>query len=293
MREGNGRGAAALAAPRRAAALQPAVATTRGALYRCDCLHLLSRLHSESVDCFFADPPFNLGKEYGSRRARDDRGGDEYISWCEAWLAEACRVLRPGGALFVYSLPRWAFHLAAFLDRRLTFRHWIALTMKSTYPRGQKLYPAHYALLYFTKGKPARFHRLRTPIAACRHCGGDIRDYGGHRKALHPDGISLTDFWEDTSPNRHRGSKARAGINELKTRIPARCIEMSTDPGDLVLDPFGGGGSTFEAAEEAGRRWLGSEIGDCEPAGQRIRGRFPGEIRQGAPSFLRTLAPAL
>ena len=265
------------------------MATTRGAVYRRDCLNLLSLLRDSSVDCVFADPPFNLGKEYGSRRARDDRQSEEYLEWCQRWLSESCRILRPGGSLFVYSLPKWAFHLAAFLENHLTFRHWIALTMKSTYPRGQRLYPAHYALLYFTRGEPKTFHRLRTPILACRHCGGDIRDYGGHRHALHPEGISLTDFWDDTSPNRHRNSKARPGINELKTRIPERCIRLSTDPGDVVLDPFGGGGSTFEAAQATDRYWIGSEIGNCRPVRDRISDRFPLDIRSEAPARIRRI----
>ena len=297
-REGNGKPEAGTAVTLRGRRLRPAVATTRGALYESDCLHLLSLLHGESVDCFFADPPFNLGKDYGSRRVRDDRDGGEYLSWCESWLMEACRVLRPGGSLFVYSLPRWAYRFATFLDDRLDFRHWIALTMKSTYPRGRRLYPAHYALLYFTKGEPKTFARLRTPIPACRHCGGDIRDYGGHRKALNPAGLSLTDFWDDTSPNRHRNTKARSGINELKPRIPERCIQISTEPGDVVMDPFGGGGSTFEAAQGLDRYWIGSEIGDCRPARERIRKGFPLTVRKEAPSrilevFGGSIQPAL
>jgi site-specific DNA-methyltransferase (adenine-specific) len=73
----------------------------------------------------------------------------------------------------------------------------------------------------------------------------------------------LTDFWEDTSPNRHKGWKARPGVNELKPMIPARAIEISTQVGDVVLDPFGGGGSTYQEAERLGRYWIGSEVGDC------------------------------
>jgi site-specific DNA-methyltransferase (adenine-specific) len=216
-------------------------------------------------------------------------GPEEYLSWCSSWIREGIRVLAQGGAMFVYSLPKWAYHLATFMDGDLEFRHWIALTMKSTYPRGKKLYPAHYALLYFTKGPPRTFHHLRTPIPVCRHCGGDIRDYGGHRKALHPDGLSLTDFWDDTSPNRHRRTKARAGMNELKTTIPDRCIRIATEPGDLVLDPFGGGGSTYEAAQASGRFWMGSEIGDCGPARSRLEGAFPEAIRDDPPRRIRDL----
>ena len=253
---------------------KPYLTTTHGVLYGCDCLVLLGALRSASVDCVFADPPFNLGKDYG-QNIDDARKSEEYLAWCWRWLEECCRVLKPGGSLFVYALPRWAYRFAAYLEERsMEFRHWIALTMKGSYPRGRKLYPAHYALLYFSKdGPPVTFNKVRTPVVTCRHCGGEIRDYGGHRKALNPAGLNLTDFWEDTSPNRHRGWKVRPGVNELKPKIPARAIEIATDLGDVILDPFGGGGSTYAEAQRRERRWIGSEVGgaNCAAIERRLR----------------------
>ncbi|CAN5247441.1 hypothetical protein BH18GEM1_BH18GEM1_15540 [soil metagenome] len=233
-------------------------------------MDLLARTRSDSVHCVFADPPFNLDKYYGNGFT-DLRKDDEYLAWCFQWIDESCRVLVPGGAFFLYSIPRWGYHFAARMERRLKFRHWIALTMKGTFPRGRKLYPAHYALLYFTKGEPRVFNHVRVPIQTCRHCGGEIKDYGGHRRYMNPKGVNLTDFWEDTSPNRHRKSKARPGINELKLMIPERAIQISTNPTDIVVDPFGGGGSTYQEAERLGRYWLGSEIGDCSIIEDRLR----------------------
>jgi site-specific DNA-methyltransferase (adenine-specific) len=254
--------------------LQPHLTTTHGLLYQADCLDFLAAVRSESIATVFADPPFNLQKEY-KNGFKDEWEDDDYLGWSFQWIDECQRVLLPGGSLFIYVLPRWAYHFAAHLDGPMEFRHWIALSMKGTFPRGQKLYPAHYALLYFTKGKPRVFNRVRVPIPACRHCGGDLKDYGGHRKYLNPEGLNLTDFWEDTSPNRHRHSKARPGVNELKPMIPARAIEISTQAEDIVLDPFGGGGSTFQEAQRLGRYWIGSEIGHCDAIEQRFRSFAP------------------
>ena len=173
--------------------------------------------------------------------------------------------------MFVYALPELALSLAPLLGARLVFRQWIAITMKGGFPRGRRLYPAHYALLYYTSGRARVFHRLRVPLETCRHCGGELRDYGGHRSKLHPDGVSLADVWCDTSPNRHRSTKVRPGVNELKAVIPERAILMSTDPGDVVLDPFGGGGMTYEVAERQGRRWVGVERYDCSLIADRLR----------------------
>jgi len=164
------------------------------------------------------------------------------------------------------------------------------MSMKGTFPRGRKLYPAHYALLYFTKGEPKTFNRddVRVPVPKCRHCDKDVKDYGGHRKYLNPLGLNLTDFWDDTAPARHTKFKARWGINELKPLIPSRCIQLSTHEGETVLDPFAGGGSTFEAAEKLKRFWIGSEIVDCTLIADRFQRNVP-EASKGVPKALSRL----
>lgn len=256
--------------------LRQALSTDLGLLFDGDCLDLFSKIRKDSIDCVFADPPFNLRKDYGNGSVSDDLDRAEYLAWSRSWLDESVRILKPGGAIFVYILPQWGYHFAKHLeDAGMLFRHWIALSMKGTFPRGRKLYPAHYALLYFTKGPPATFNHVRLPIPRCRHCGRDIKDYGGHRKYLNPLGLNLTDFWEDTAPARHKKFKARWHINELKPMIPGRCLQIATDPYDIFLDPFGGGGSSCEAAQELGRQWICCELNTCEAIVARLRDRFP------------------
>jgi site-specific DNA-methyltransferase (adenine-specific) len=248
---------------------EPFLTTSRGVLFSDDCLNVLKCIRSNSVHCIFADPPFNLGKDYNTDLS-DNLPEQEYLKWSLQWLSECERVLVPGGSLFIYHIPRWLIQFGYFLQQTMNFRHWIAIAMKNTYPRGQTLYPAHYGLLYFTKGEPRVFNKLRIPVPVCRHCGKEVKDYGGHRKKLHKDGLNLTDFWDDTSPVRHRKFKTRVA-NELKPVIPERAILMSTNPGDIVLDPFGGGGSTYQMAEKHNRNWIGVEIGSCEPIVERLQ----------------------
>jgi len=269
--------------------LRPVLHSSKGVLYHTDCLKLFSTIRSDSIDCIFADPPFNLGKDYGNGSGLDTLARQDYLNWSFKWLDQSVRVLKPGGSVFIYILPQWGYHLAAHLESSgMAFRHWIALSMKGTFPRGHKLYPAHYAILYFSKGQPKCFNRVRVPIPTCRHCGKDIKDYGGHRKFLNPLGLNLTDFWEDTAPARHQKFKSRWHINELKPIISSRCIEIATQPGDIFLDPFGGGGSSFESAERLDRKWIGSEIGDCSPIQDRFRRHFPGQ-KAPLPAALRSV----
>ena len=155
----------------------------------------------------------------------------------------------------------------------LDFRHWIAVEQNNRLPIRGRLYPSHYSLIYYSKGLPKTFHRIRTPIVTCRHCGKEIKDYGGHRKAMHPDGVSLKDIWTDIPPVRHSKFKpATRHCNALSTKILDRVIDISTEPGDLVLDPFGGSGTTYVVCEEKRRRWIGIELEDTRSIVERFDG---------------------
>jgi site-specific DNA-methyltransferase (adenine-specific) len=284
--------------------LQEVYRSKYGVLYQGDCLDLLRSLPDSCADLVFADPPFNLGKDYG-KDVSDRMKSDEYLAWSNQWLSESIRVLKQGGSLFIFNLPKWCIEYGAYLNRQgMHFRHWIACRMPKAFPRGQRMSPAHYGLLYYTKGEPAVFNKIYTPIQVCRHCGGEIRDYGGHRKKLNAKGINLMDVldapedvWEDAStsdtsetlwalaeemwtdipPVRHRQHKTR-GANELAPIMLERIIAMASNPGQIVIDPFGGSGTTFYAAEKLHRYWLGTEIGDVEPAVQRLTNLANGQV---------------
>jgi len=181
--------------------------------------------------------------------------------------------LKPGGALFVYNLPKWNILLGSYLaETGMTFRHWIAINIKLFLPIPGKLYPSHYGLLYFTKGKSNTFRKIRTPIETCRHCGRKIKDYGGHRGAMNPKGVNLTDVWNDITPVRHWKFKSRKRtLNQLSTKILERVDQMSTRECDVVLDPSGGRGTTYDVCERLGRHWIGMDHESCEVIIERLQ----------------------
>jgi site-specific DNA-methyltransferase (adenine-specific) len=249
------------------------VCSTRlGALFGGDCLELLPFVRTEAINTVFADPPFNLSKEYGAK-VNDDRPDNDYISWCRQWLDHCIRVVKPGGAIFVYGLPRWNIILGNYLtESGLTFRHWIAVNIKLSLPIPGRLYPSHYSLLYFTKGKLKTFRKIRTPIEVCRHCGREIKDYGGYRRAMNPNGVNLTDIWNDITPVRHWKFKSRKRTaNQLSTKLLERVVQMSTQECDVVLDPFGGSGTTYDVCERLNRHWIGIELESCDVIIERLQ----------------------
>lgn len=238
--------------------------TEYGKLYKGDCLSLLRETSKETFDLVFADPPFNLNKIYPSGMD-DNLSTMEYINWCEQWLQECIRTLKKGGSLFLWNIPKWNTYFSDFLNHRLNFRHWIATDIKFSLPIQSRLYPSHYSLLYYIKGeKPNTFHADRLPMETCPKCYGDIKDYGGYKNKMNPKGVNLTDVWLDIPPVRHTKYKGRTDANELSIKLLDRVIEMSSNTGDHIFDPFGGSGTTYIVAEMKKRKWTGIELGPVE-----------------------------
>lgn len=243
--------------------------TTNGKLFKGDCLSLLAETEDETFDLIFADPPFNLNKVYPSGMD-DNLTNLEYIYWTEKWLNECIRTLKKGGSLFLWNIPKWNTYFSTFLNQRLTFRHWIATDVKFSLPIQNRLYPSHYSLLYYIKGdKPNTFHPDRLPMETCPKCFGDYKDYGGYKDKMNPKGINLTDVWYDIPPVRHTKHKRRDS-NELSVKLMDRIIEMASNPGDSIFDPFGGSGTTYIVAELKSRKWTGIELGPIEDITSRF-----------------------
>jgi len=235
-------------------------------IYTDDCIEFMKRLPDNSIDLLFADPPYNLNKDYTGYT--DHQIDDDYINWCEEWLAEYVRILKPGGALYILNLPKWAIHHAQFLSKHLYFQSWIIWDALSD-PRG-KLMPAHYALLYYTKGpKPKTFNynRLDSPTVneefvfppdAPFYC---LRASCIRKRKLnrYDEKVELSDIWTDIHRIKHKRDRD-AHPCQLPEKLLERIIKLSSNPGDIVLDCFIGTGTTAIVAYKLGRHFIGIDM---------------------------------
>lgn len=207
-------------------------------------------------DLVFADPPYNLAKSYNDYV--DSRSGKEYIQWCNKWLNLMSRVLKPGGALLVLNIPKWAVYHAEYLNTRMELRHWIVWDAMST-PAG-KLMPAHYSLLYYTKpgSKPkpnfekvgyidSREYCLRSQCISIR------KSKGSNKKEL------LSDIWHDVHRIKHKKDRDEHPC-QLPIKLMNRIVLLTTNKNDWVFDPFGGAGTTAVSAKLNQRHYLISDI---------------------------------
>lgn len=222
-----------------------------------DCLTELAKIPDNSIDVCFADPPFNLDKKYATYN--DQLSINAYVEWCEQWLVELVRVTKPTGSILVHNIPKWLTYYAAILNKHAHFRHWIAWDAMST-PLGKTLLPAHYGILFYSKeAKETKFYEIRAPHKRCRECDAFIKDYGGKKDQMHPFGYLVSDVWTDIHRIRH---SKRRDPHPCQLPIPLleRLILMTTDVGDVVLDPFMGTGTTAIAAKTLQRHYVGIEL---------------------------------
>ncbi|MGI8556205.1 MAG: DNA-methyltransferase [Pyrinomonadaceae bacterium] len=222
-----------------------------------DCLELFKAIPDESIDVTFADPPFNLKKKYTG--TKDSLALQDYLSWCEKWIAEMVRVTKPSGSIFVHNIPKWLTYYAGFLNDQADFKHWISWDAP-TAPMGKSLQPNHYGILFYAKNaKQNKFYELRYPHKRCRKCGYLHKDYGGKKALLHPFGSLVSDVWTDIHRVKHNKYRDEHPC-QLPVHLLERIILMSSDAGDIILDPFSGTGTTALAAKRLGRNYIGFEF---------------------------------
>jgi site-specific DNA-methyltransferase (adenine-specific) len=224
-----------------------------------DGLRLMRALRPAIADVIFLDPPFNLGKDYGIKSRIEIAAPEEYELYMTELIDESVRVLKDGGALFLYHVPYWASRLSKHLQMALRFRHWIAVSMKNGFVRGKNLYPAHYALLYYTRGGQTTFARPKLQPSTCRHCGEFVKDYGGYTEIIREKGINLSDFWDDLSPVRHKSTKLRAA-NQLPIQLTNRMLDIAGAKHGLLIDPFVGSGTSAVSALTHSMSFIGNDL---------------------------------
>src|SRR5262245_4139228 len=246
-----------------------------------DCLRHLAEMPAGCVDLAFADPPFNIGYEYDVYDDRQSRA--DYLAWTERWLAAVRRALKPTGSLYVAIGDEYAAEMKVRLDAcGLTMRNWIVWHYTFGVHCTRKFNRSHAHIFYYVNDA-----RRFTFNADCVRVPSARQTTYADRRA-NPAGKVPDDTWvlrpqEDERCFRPDGDtwygprvcgtfKERTGHPcQMPEAVLERIIRVSSNKGDLVLDPFAGSGTTLATARRLGRRYLGIELSEEYAEGIRRR----------------------
>jgi len=246
-----------------------------------DCLELLADLEPGSIDLAFADPPFNIGYEYD---VYDDRRSKKhYLNWTERWLEAVRRVLSPRGSFYVAIGDEYAAEIKVRLDGLgLTMRNWIIWHYTFGVHCSRKFNRSHAHIFYYVVD-PKRFtfnaDTVRVPSArqttyADRRANptGKMPDDTWVLRPQEDDRVFVPDSDTWYVPRVCGTFKERTGHPcQMPEAVLERILRVSSNPGDLVLDPFAGSGTTLATAKRLGRRYLGFELSAEYAEGVRRR----------------------
>ncbi|MEM9587288.1 MAG: site-specific DNA-methyltransferase, partial [Planctomycetota bacterium] len=280
------------------------MALSSNRLHQGDCIEGLKQVEPGSVDLVFADPPFNIGYDYD--QYDDQRSEDDYLNFCQSWIQGVHQALKPTGTFWLAIGDEYAAELKV-LSKQLGFtcRSWVIWYYTFGVNCRKGFSRSHTHLFHFVKDAGdftfnAENPAVRIPSArqlvyadARANSKGRLPD---NTWILRPQDAPSTSFapWHDTwYYARVAGTfKEREGFHgcQMPEQLLGRIIRISTDPGDLVLDPFGGSGTTLAVAKKLGRRWVGFELSDdyANRVEQRLDQCEPGDPLDGAEDPLRS-----
>ncbi len=248
-----------------------------GEIWLGDAIAWLRSLESESVDLVFADPPYNIKKaEWDSFESQQ-----AYVEWSLQWIEQAARVLKPNGTLYVCGYSEILADIKLPAMRFFAGCRWLVWYYKNKANLGNDWGRSHESLLHFRKSRDFTFnlddiripygrHTLRYP----EHPQARTSQYGqGQKRVWHPHsrGAKPRDVIEVPVLNNGMPEKTPHPTQKPEELL-RKIVLASSNPGDLVVDPFLGSGTTAVVAEQLDRKWMGCDISPeyCRWAAERI-----------------------
>lgn len=213
-----------------------------------DAVQEMSRFSANSVDLIVADPPYNLGKDYGNNR--DLKAWDQYESFTRQWLRESSRVIKRTGSIYVFMGVRFISRLFLIMEEEchLQFNGWITWHYTQGMGRKSGFSPRHEDILFFTKSPKFTFNLddVRVP-----------QKY--YRARNNMTGANPGDVWAFSHVHYCSAERQNHPTQKPEALIE-RIVRASSCPGDMVLDPFAGSGTTCRVADVLERKWIGIDI---------------------------------
>ena len=228
-------------------------------IYQGDSLDLLPEFENGVFDLIFADPPYNIGKRFGT--FLDAWPSDQaYAAWCYSWLEICLQKLKPNGSLYLMTSTQAMPYLDIWLRERLTILSRIVWHYDSSGVQARKHYGSLYEPILFCVKNPNDYTFNAHDIEVEARTGA-VRKLIDYRKAT-PTPYKTTKVPGNTwyIPRvRYRMAEYEEHPSQKPEALLERIIKAGTCTGDLILDPFAGTFTTCAVAQRLGRRSVGIE----------------------------------
>ncbi len=226
-----------------------------------DALEVLSReIPDNTIDLIFADPPYNIGKSFNGRKDRWS-SDDEYLQWCYQWLDLCVRRLKSTGSMYVMAATQNMPFLDIYLRGKLHILSRLVWYYDSSGVQARRYYGSLYEpILHCVKDKDHyTFNAEDILVEAKTGAKRQLIDYRKPIPTTYSSNKVPGNVWEFPRV-RYRMDEYENHPTQKPVALLERIIRASSNPGDLVLDPFSGTFTTSYVVQKLGRRSIGIEI---------------------------------
>lgn len=240
-----------------------------------DCIDGMAQIRGGSVRLVFADPPYNIGIDYGKGEGADTLPDADYLSWCQTWLNTAADLLTPDGSMWVLIGDEYADHFGLMLRKTGLYRRAWIKWFESFGVNNLNNFNRTSRHLFYCVRNENKFVFNRD--AFTRRSDREMK-YNDNR--ADPGGKIWDDVWgiplaDGSGPIPRVMGNHPERMPDFPTQLPLKLVTPiilgCTQPGDLVVDPFNGSGTTAVAAVTSGRRYTGFELNETFADLARLR----------------------
>ncbi len=227
-----------------------------------DVLEALAGIGTGTVDLVFADPPYNIGKDFDGVGDRREEG--EYLAWCGRWIDECRRVLRPGGSFYLMASTQMMPHLDLYCRARFTILSRIVWAYDSSGVQARRSFGSMWEpILHMAAGGgAATFNAEDILVEAKTGARRGLIDYRKEPPRPYASRKVPGNVW-NLPRVRFRMGEYENHPSQKPEALLERIIRASSHPGDLLLDPFAGTFTTGAVARRLGRRSISIEINEA------------------------------
>jgi site-specific DNA-methyltransferase (adenine-specific) len=227
-----------------------------------DAMEALKTLPDNSVDLIFADPPYNIGKNFNGKIEKWDTE-ESYLIWCYEWLDLCVKKLKPNGSFYVMTATQYMPYFDIYLRKKLTILSRLVWSYDSSGVQAKKYYGSMYEpILFCVKDKNNyTFNTDDILVEAKTGAKRKLIDYRKTVPTVYNSEKVPGNVWE-FSRVRYRMDEYENHPTQKPISLLERIIKASSCEGDLVLDPFSGTFTTCFVAKELGRNSIGIELQD-------------------------------